>query len=116
MKNLNIFKKEPDVEFYLMVQPNKQEQVVSAIGYEDGGYVYLSMPLQIKNFDTNTKLKISKIKNIVDLCGDPSVQVVSIDKDDADSKELYSKLLSCLKFNLGIEETEQKGTNPPEKQ
>lgn len=115
MKKADILKKEPEVEFYLIIQPNKKEQVVSAIGYDDGGYVYLSLPIKIDNFDSKEKIKISKISNIVEFCGDPNVKILSIDKEDPKTTTLYFKLLDCLKTSLGISEKNSEKKNYPEK-
>lgn len=115
MKKTDLLKKEPEVEFYLIIQPNKEEQVVSAIGYDDGGYVYLSLPIKINNFDSKEKIKISKISNIVEFCGDPNVKIFSIDKEDPKINNLYFKLLDCLKTSLEVNEKDSEKKNYPEK-
>ena len=87
--------KEPEKEFYFIHYGDGSFNLVSAIGLK-GGYVYYLIESKGNIFDKNFKPQISPISNILDYCGLPNAQVISIDPRDPKTRSLYTKLNAYL--------------------
>ena len=82
----------PEKEFYFIYYGDGSFNLVSAIGLK-GGYVYYLIESKKGNiFDKNYQPKISPISNILDYCGFPDAQVISIDPKDPKTRTIYTKL------------------------
>lgn len=104
MEMMNELNDNSNVEFYIITRPENEEHVVAAICCGDGGYIYFSMSLDIKNFNPKEKIKISQILDIVKLCTNPDAKVFYINKDKTKTRDLHFKLLDCLEKNLNTNE------------
>ena len=103
MERQNFMDKEPEKEFYFIYYGDGSFNLVSAIG-QKGGYVYYLIESTENIFDKNFRPQISPISNILDYCGLPDAQVISIDPKDPKTRSIYTKLSGI------IDEYKQKDT------
>lgn len=61
-----------NMRFYI-VNNGKRKQIVTAVE-QDGGFVYYDLEL-VDGEKGQTKIKMTPIKNIVDVCGSPNIQI-----------------------------------------
>ena len=91
MERQNYMVNEPEKEFYFIYYGDGSRSLVSAIGLK-GGYVYFLIEPNNNIYDKNFRPVISPIPNILDFCGSPDTQVISIDPRDPKDKKIYTIL------------------------
>ena len=82
-------------EFYFIYYGDGSFNLVSAIG-QKGGYVYYLIESTENIFDQNFRPQISPISNILDYCGLPDAQVISIDPKNPKTRSIYTKLSGII--------------------
>jgi hypothetical protein len=103
MERQNYMNNLPEKEFYFIYYGDGSFNLVSAIGLK-GGYVYYLIESKGNIFDKNFRPRISPISNILDYCGLPNAQVISIDPRDPKTRTLYTKLSGYIdEFNRNDE-------------
>ena len=95
MERQNFMDKEPEKEFYFIYYGDGSFNLDSAIG-QKGGYVYYLIESKENVFDKNFRPQISPISNILDYCGLPDAQVISIDPKDPKTRSIYTKLSGII--------------------
>ena len=95
MERQSFMDKEPEKEFYFIYYGDGSFNIVSAIG-QKGGYVYYLIESTGNIFDRNFRPQISPISNILDYCGLPDAQVISIDPKDPKTRSIYTKLSGII--------------------
>lgn len=95
MERQNFMDREPEKEFYFIYYGDGSFNLVSAIG-QKGGYVYYLIESKGNIFDKNFRPRISPISNILDYCGLPDAQVISIDPKDPKTRSIYTKLSGII--------------------
>lgn len=95
MERQSFMDKEPEKEFYFIYYGDGSFNLVSAIG-QKGGYVYYLIESTGNIFDRNFKPQILPISNILDYCGLPDAQVISIDPKDPKTRSIYTKLSGII--------------------
>lgn len=95
MERQNFMDKEAEKEFYFIYYGDGSFNLVSAIG-QKGGYVYYLIESKENVFDKNFRPQISPISNILDYCGLPDAQVISIDPKNPKTRSIYTKLSGLI--------------------
>ena len=95
MERQNFMDKEPEKEFYFIYYGDGSFNLVSAIG-QKGGYVYYLIESKENVFAKNIRPQISPISNILDYCGLPDAQVISIDPKNPKTRSIYTKLSGLI--------------------
>ena len=105
MERENFMGRLPEKEFYFIHYSDGSYNLVSAIG-QKGGYVYFLIESKSNVFNKSFRPEISPITNILDYCGSPDAQVVSIDPKDPRTRTLYSRLCEFMdEYNASSERT-----------